>query len=217
VTPMHLFVLGATGRTGRELVAQALQRGHCVTAFVRRPEQSGAPRGGLTMVWGDLLNAEAVGAAMAGHDAVLSAIGPLGLGRTTITRDSVRATLAAMKAVGVRRLLVVGVAALFGDAGLLAGLLRKTFLRNVASDSAAMEWAVKASDLDRTIARAPRLTNGPLTERYDVADDHLPPGAGGTAMISRADLAHFLLDEVEHPTHTRCVVGIAAAKRRRSY
>lgn len=212
MTPMRLFILGATGRTGRELVEQALQRGHRVTAFVRTPQQLGAPRGGLTVVQGDLLNAEAVGAVVAGHDAVLSAIGPPGPGRTTITRDSARATVAAMRAAGVRRLLVVGVAALFDDAGFLAAMLRKTFLRNVASDSAAMEWVVKASDLDWTIARAPRLTNGPLTERYDVADDHLPPGAGGTAMISRADLAHFLLDEVEHPTHARCVVGIAAAK-----
>ena len=209
---MRLFILGATGGTGRELIDQALQRNHRVTAFVRTPQKLSAPREGLTVVQGDLLSAEAVGAALGGHDAVLSAVGPPGPGRTTISRDSARTTVAAMRATGVRRLLIVGVALLFDDAGFLASVFRKTFLRNVANDSAEMEVIVKASNLDWTIARPPRLTNGPLTERYGVADDHLPPGAGGTATISRADVAHFLLDEVEHPAHVRRVVGIASTK-----
>jgi putative NADH-flavin reductase len=209
---MRLFILGATGGTGQELVSQALERRHRVTAFVRSPEKLGAPREGLTVVRGDLLDADALGAALAGQDAVLSAVAPPGPGRTTITRDGARATVAAMSAAGVRRLLVLGVAVLFDDAGLLARMLRKTFLRNVADDSAAMELVVKASRLDWTIVRPPRLTNGPRTGRYGIADDTLPPGAGGTAKISRADVAHFLLDEVERPAHVRRVVGIANTK-----
>jgi putative NADH-flavin reductase len=213
---MHLFILGATGGTGRELVNQALERNHRVTAFVRSPQKLGAAHEGLTVVQGDLLDTEAVGAALAGHDAVLSAIGPPGPGRTTITRDSAQATLAAMRGPGVRRLLIVGVAMLFEDAGIFAWVLRNTFLRNVANDSAEMELVVKASNLDWTIVRPPRLTNGPLTGRYAFSDDHLPPGAGGMATLSRADLAHFLLNEVEQPAHLRRVVGIAygrSAKR----
>jgi len=209
---MRLFILGATGGTGLQLVDQALKRQHRVTAFVRTPHKLGAPREGLTVIQGDLLNAEAVGAALAGHDAVLSAMGPPGPGRTTIAGDSARATAAAMRATGVRRLLVVGVAVLFDDAGIFARVLRKTLLRNVANDSAEMEVIVKASNLDWTIVRPPRLTNGPLTERYGVVDDHLPLGAGGTATVSRADVAHFMLDEVEHPAHLQRVVGIAYTK-----
>jgi putative NADH-flavin reductase len=82
-------------------------------------------------------------------------------------------------------------------------------MRNIAKDSAEMEGIVKSSELDWTIVRPPRLTNGPRTERYGVADDHLPRGAGGAATISRADVAHFLLDEVERSGHLQRVVGIA--------
>jgi putative NADH-flavin reductase len=209
---LRLLILGATGGIGRELVDQALNRQHRVTAFVRNPQKLGPPREGLSVVQGNVLSAEALGNALAGHDAVLSTIGPPGPRRTTITSDSARATLAAMEATGIHRLLIVGVAVLFDDAGIFARLLRKTLLRNVASDSAEMERIVKASHLDWTIVRPPRLTNGPRTERYSIADDHLPRSAGGAATVSRADVAHFLLDELEHPVHVRQIVGIAYTK-----
>jgi putative NADH-flavin reductase len=211
-TSMRLFVLGATGGIGRELANQALERHHRVTAFVRSPQKLGAPRDGLTVIEGDVRSAERMSAALAGHDAVLSALGPPGPGRNTITSDSARATVAAMQAAGVRRLLVVGVAALFPDIGIFGRLLRNTLLHNIADDSAEMERIVQATRLDWTIVRPPRLTNGPRTEHYGVADDHLPKGAGGNATISRADVAHFMLGELEYPAHIRQVVGIAYTK-----
>lgn len=207
--PTRLFILGATGGTGRSLVSQALQRGHSVTAFVRSPQKLAAPRDRLTVVRGDPADAGALRASVVGHDAVLSALGPPGVGPTTIVADAARATVAAMREAGVRRLLVVGVAVLFEDAGLFGAILRRSLLRNVAKDSAEMESIVTASSLDWTIARPPRLTNGPLTGRYSVADGRLPPGAGGGAKISRADVAHFLLDEVARGEHLRRVVGLA--------
>ena len=113
---MQLFVLGATGGTDRELIGQALGRRHRITAFVRN-RQKLAEREGLTVVQGDLLNAEALSVALAGQDAVVSAVGPTGLGRTTIMRDSARVAMQAMKAAGVTRLLILSVAVLFDDAG----------------------------------------------------------------------------------------------------
>jgi len=115
-----------------------------------------------------------------------------------------------MRAAGVRRLLVVGVAVLFEHEGILSVILRRTLLRNVAKDSAEMERVVTASGLDWTIARPPRLTNGPLTRRYGVADDRMPRGARLT--VSRADVAYFLLEELEHRAHLRRIVGIASVK-----
>jgi len=105
---LRLFILCATGGIGRELVDQALYRRHRVTAFVRSPQKL-APREGLTVIQGDVLNAEAVAAALAGHQVVLSAIGPPGPGRTTIVRDSAQATVEAMRATGTLRLLIAGV------------------------------------------------------------------------------------------------------------
>ena len=111
-----------------------------------------------------------------------------------------------MQSAGMRRLLIVSAAILFEDLGLLAAVLRRTLLKNVVIDSGEMERIVTASDLDWTIVRPPRLTNGPLTARYHVADNRFPPGR---QTLSRADVAHFLLDELEHRAHVRHVVGQA--------
>src|SRR6267154_577947 len=202
-----LFVLGATGGTGRALIEQALGRGHRITAFVRSPEKLGPPRDGLTALGGDPRNSDEFRAVLPGHESVLSALGPPGIGPSTLVAVSARSTVAAMRASGVRRLLVVGVAVLFEHDGLMSAIARRTFLRNVAKDHAEMERIVGASGLDWTIARPPRLTNGELTHAYGVADGRMPPGARLT--ISRADVADFLLDEVEHPKHLRQIVGMA--------
>ncbi|MGH7294735.1 MAG: NAD(P)-dependent oxidoreductase [Polyangiaceae bacterium] len=208
----RLFVVGATGGIGKAVVAQALERGHGVTAFVRSPGKLDAARDGLTVLQGNPLDAEALRAVLPGHDAVVSALGPPGPGATTVAADGARSMVAAMQAVGMRRLLAVGVAVLFEDMGLVASILRHTLLRNVAKDSAEMERILRASDLEWTVARPPRLTNGPRTGRYAVADDRMPPGSGGASVMRRADVAHFLLEELEHPAHVLRLVGMVATK-----
>ena len=207
---MRLFILGATGGTGRALIDQALERGHRVTAFVRSPQKLGSPREGVTVLQGDPRSVDELRAALPAHDAVLSALGPPGPGPTTIVGDAARSTVIAMQAAGVRRLLVVGVAVLFEHEGILSAILRRTLLRNVAKDSAEMERVVMASGLDWTIVRPPRLTNGPLTRRYGVSDDRMPRDARLT--VSRADVAHFLLEELEHRAHVHRIVGMASVK-----
>jgi putative NADH-flavin reductase len=203
---MRLFILGATGGTGRQIVTQALARGHQITAFVRAPEKLADLTERLTVCRGDPRDADGLTAALPGHDAVLSALGPPGPARTTILRDSARSLVAAMQTAVVRRLLVVSAAVLFEDAGAFVNLMRQTLLRNVAEDNAAMERHIVASDLAWTIARPPRLTNGRMTGRYRVADDHLPRRG---FLLSRADVAHFLLDELERGAHPRRIVGLA--------
>ena len=202
---MRLLILGATGGTGRALMEQASARGHQVTAFVRSPQKLDAPREGVTVRRGDPLSVTDLRVVLPGHDAVLTAIGPPGPGRTTIFRDSGRSIVEAMSADGVRRLLVVSVAALFEGAGLAVALFRRTLLRNIVIDAAEMERIVTSSDLEWTIVRPPRLTNGPLTKQYRVADGRLPRGR---ILISRADVADFLLDELEESQHLRQIVGM---------
>ncbi|MBV8841131.1 MAG: NAD(P)H-binding protein [Alphaproteobacteria bacterium] len=202
---MRLFILGATGLTGRQLVAQAIAQGHAVTAFVRAPEKLAlAP--GLAVRRGDPRDGAALGAALGGHDAVLSALGPPGPARSTLLRDSARSIVDAMQATSVSRLLVVSAAVLFEDAGAFVTLMRRTLLRNIAEDNAAMERCIAASALDWTIARPPRLTNGRMTGNYRVAEDHLPRRG---FLVSRADVAHFLLGALERGAHRRKIVGVA--------
>ena len=209
---MRLLILGATGGTGRALIRQARERGHEITAFVRSPQKLRALADRVTVRQGDPRSVAELRAALPGHDAVVSALGPPGPGRTTILRAGARSTVEAMQTGGPRRLIVVSAAVLFDDLGVLGWLLRRTLLTNVAEDSAEMERIVMASGLDWTIARPPRLTNGPLTGRYRVENEHLPDRSA-LASISRADVAHFLLSELEHNTYTHHIVGIAGGKR----
>jgi putative NADH-flavin reductase len=202
-----LVVIGATGGIGRAVIEQAKQRGHEVTALARAPEKLGTVADGVNVIRGNPLDAEVVKRALAGHDAVLSALGPPGLAHSTVQQDGARSVVAAMQSLSMRRLLLVSAALLFKDGGLLVAILRNTLLRDVSRDCAEAESIVMGSDLEWTIARPPRLTNGSLTRNYRATDGHMPEGAG--ALLSRADVAHFLLDEVERAQHVRQIVGLA--------
>ncbi len=123
---MRLFVLGATGRTGTEIVDLALTRGHEVTAFVRSPQKI-RPAPALSIVRGDPLRPETIAAALPGHDAVLSAIGPHpgdALRPSTLLTDCARATVTAMAGSDVRRIAIVSAAVLFPEKGLYFRLFR---------------------------------------------------------------------------------------------
>ena len=204
---MRLLILGATGGTGRALLDQASRRGHEVTALVRSPQKLAMAPKSVTVLRGDPLSVAELRMVLPGHDAVLTALGPPGFGRTTIFTDSGRSIIEAMQDGGPRRLLVVSVAALFKDAGPVVAIFRRTLLRNIVADAAEMERVVTSSHLDWTIARPPKLTNGPMTRHYRVADGHQP---GGMPFVSRADVSDFLLNELEQTRHVHQIVGMAA-------
>jgi putative NADH-flavin reductase len=204
---MRLFVLGATGRTGRALLAQATKRGHSVTAFVRSPEKLAELDGRVAVRKGDPRNVEDLRAALRAHDVVVSTLGLPGLGESTVLSDAARAAVGAMEAAGVRRLLVVSAGMLFDGSATVGLILRRTLLRHVATDSARMEQILESSGLDWTIVRPPRLTDGPPAGSYVAADGRMPPDS--RLSMSRQDLASFLLDELERPAHVRGIVGLS--------
>ncbi len=203
---MKIFVLGATGKTGTHVLEQGLARGHRLTAFVRSPEKITAD---VQIVKGDPRDPEAVAAALADHDAVLSCLGPPGLGKSTIVADGARAAVSAMEKTGVRRGIFLSAAVLFRNAGLLVDIVSATFLRNVTNDSGEMERIVRESDLDWTLPRPPRIVQGALTKAYVVEVDRLP---AGRRVVTFADVADFLVEELEHPRYVRQVVGMAAKR-----
>ena len=86
---MNLLVLGATGATGRQVVAQALERGHHVTAFVRNPDRLRKPL--PEVIQGDLADPAAVENALRGRDAVLSALGTRPWRHTDVCSEGTRA------------------------------------------------------------------------------------------------------------------------------
>lgn len=112
---MRLFVIGANGRTGTEIIDLARTRGHEITAFVRSPQKL-KPAPFLNIIRGDPLRPETIAAALSGHDAVLSAIGPHlpdALRPSKLLGDCTRATVQAMAASRIARLAIVSAAVLF--------------------------------------------------------------------------------------------------------
>ncbi len=202
---MRLVVLGATGGIGKYLLEYATARGHEVTAFARAPHKIALKSEKLRVVPGDLLNPGQLADAIAGHDAVLSAFGPETLRRVR-TRELFGGALAkALERSGVRRALVVSSALLFPEQNAIGKLLRATLFRNLLPDMTAMEAALEQDGLEWTILRPPKLTDGPLTRDYSVADGRLPKGM----TISRACVADFMVKEAERPAHVQQIVGLS--------
>ena len=200
---MKLFVIGATGRTGREIVQQALEKGHYVTAFVRSPEGSSLTNERLTVLKGNVVDENQLFEAMQKHDAVLSALGPRKVFKpSSLLHDSALATTRAMSRSGVRRLVILSAAAHFPG---IPNRIVSFALRGHMRDSRAMEAIVQASGLDWTIARPPRLTEENYTSYR--SREGAAPKMGFT--LARKAVAAFMLDASEQQKHFRKIVGIA--------
>jgi uncharacterized protein YbjT (DUF2867 family) len=200
---MKLFVVGASGRTGREVLQQALARGHDVTAFVRSPETITLRNERLTVIEGSAMDEGQLFKAMQNHDAVLSTLGPREVFKpSSLLHDGAVATTRAMHRSGVKRLVVLSAAAHFpGIPNRIAGFI----LRNHMRDSLAMEEIVRGNGLDWTIARPPRLTQGDSSTYR--SREGAAPRMGFT--LARKAVAAFMLDAIEQKKHLRKIVGIA--------
>jgi uncharacterized protein YbjT (DUF2867 family) len=200
---MKLFVIGATGRTGQEIVHQALEKGHQVTAFVRSPEKVTEKHEGLKILKGSSTDEDQLTEALRNQDAVISALGPTDPFKpSSLLHDSAVATTHAMNRAGVKRLVVLSAAAHFPG---FFNRIARYILRNHMQDSYDMEEIVQDSGLEWTIARPPRLTqNDDL--RYRSRED-APPKMG--FVVARKAVASFMLDSIEKKKHLRKVVGIA--------
>jgi len=202
---MKILIVGATRGIGRQLLEQALASGHSVTALARNPQRLAAQHERLRLLKGDILDPGPVAAATAGQDAVCCTIGvKTPWEQAGVFAEGTRQLLQAMKKAGVRRLMcVTGIGA--GDSKGHGGFLYDRIfypllLRAVYADKDRQESLIKASDVDWTIVRPGFLTNGPLTGNYRVLTELTGITAG---RISRADVAHFILNELQSKRHLR--------------
>jgi len=202
---MNVLVFGATGPTGSLVAQQALERGHSVTAFVRDPAGLALRHERLRVVTGDTTrDASAIAEAMRGEEAVVSALGR----RTTLKSGhlierSLRLIVPAMAGAGVRRLMLLsafGVGDSYREAPLVPRIMYRVLLSDIFADKKAGEDLVRQSGLDWTFVYPVLLTDGPLTGRYR-ADEHLE--LHGLPKISRADVAHFIANELEQGAYVR--------------
>lgn len=209
--PMRVLIVGATGGTGRQLVAQALERGCAVTALVRNPLKLQIKHPQLTVIQGDVLDYVSVEAAMRGQEAVVSALGHKRFFYPTrILSEGTRNILRAMQAHGVPRL-VCETSLGIGDSAWRLGLYFTLFVIPVILpfyfwDKARQERIIAASDVEWVIARPGVLNNGDKRGRWRHGSN-----TGNflwTVRISRADVADFMLDQLTSDDYLRSAAGV---------
>ena len=206
---MKVLIFGATGTVGRELVTQGLEKGHIVVAFVRDPSKLAISHANLEIIEGDVLDSAAVDLAVAGHDAVLIALGAGSKGqvRSTGTRNIIQA----MQKSGARRLVCLSTLGVGDSNGnlnffwkyIMFGML----LRAAFADHVSQEDQVIRSGLDWTIVRPAAYTDGERTGNYRHG---FPATEKGLKLkISRADVADFVLAQLTDDSYIRMTPGVS--------
>lgn len=206
---MKLLIFGSTGSTGRQLVEQALEQGHTVTAFARDPSKLEARHDNLKVVQGDAVDYPSVEKAVQGQDVVLCSLGAGAKG--TVRSEGTKNIVRAMEKAGVRRFICqssLGV----GDSRdnlnffwkyiMFGGLLRQAY-----ADHVSQEDYVNQSRLDWIIVRPAAFTDGERTGEYR----HGFSGSDKTAKlkISRADVADFMLKQLTDDTYLHKMPGLS--------
>jgi len=205
---MNIALIGASGRIGSALLAEALARGHQVTALVTNPARL-TPQAGLSVARVDVNDTAALAAQFKGRDAVLSAFS--GHAQPDVRGyyvQGMRSVIAAAKQSALPRLLVVGGAASLEVApgrilldtpefpdqwkGTAAGARD---VLQILRDEPALDWTM--------LSPSAHLEPGPRTGTFRLGSDQLLVGADGQSRISLADYAVALLDELEQPAHSR--------------
>ncbi|MBI2725783.1 MAG: NAD(P)-dependent oxidoreductase [Polaromonas sp.] len=207
---MKIALIGATGFTGAPVLAELLSRGHQVTALARTPEKLQTQKG-LNVVKADVLDEKQVAAAVAGHDAVISAYNP-GWSEPKIHDiflQGSHAILQGIKQAGVKRVLVIGGA---GSLYVAPGVqlvdvpqFPAEYKQGALAARELLNRIEKESTLDWTFISPPiGLAPGERTGKYRVGANDLLPGKGDVpAGISVADLAVAIVDEIEKPQHIK--------------
>lgn len=210
---MNLTVFGSTGGTGQQLIHAALTAGHTVTAAAREPSRIAISHERLRTLGCDVRELGACDDAVAGADAVASALGSAqGRTPTTVYSAGVANILGAMERAGVRRFVGISATPVTppDQVGALERLvvfpLLRRFFGEGYADMARMEQVLRASTADWTVVRPPQLTDRAATGSYRTAiNSHLR----GALRISRADLAAAILDLIDDPRTIRAAVAVA--------
>lgn len=207
----RVVIVGATGGTGRQLVAQALERGLEVTALVRDPSAMQIDHPRLRVVRGDVLDYASVEAAVQGHDAVLSALGhnqyfyP-----TRILSEGTRNLLRAMETHGVTRFVCetsLGIGSSAGRLGIYYTFFVIPFILPFYFwDKTRQERIIAGSKVEWVIVRPGALTNAAKKGSY--RHGHHVGNFLWTVRIPRADVAEFMLNHLEDDTYLGTPVGV---------
>lgn len=200
---MNILIIGATRGIGIELLTQALDRWYQLAALVRNKASLTKDHKNLKVIQGDILDADSVNQAVSGQDAVCVSIGIKPTRKpVSVFSEGTKNVIEAMQRFSVKKLIcVTGIGA--GDSKNHGGFLydrifNPLLLKTVYADKDVQESMVRESGLEWIIVRPGFLTNGPRTGLYRAVTDLTGVTAG---KISRADVAHFILDQLSSPSY----------------
>jgi uncharacterized protein len=210
---MRLLLYGATGTLGQRILAEALDRGHAVTAVARNPDRI-QELPGVTLRQGDVLDTAAVAGLADGQDVLLSAVGPGHGGDPCFLVEVAHSLVAAAERTGVR-LVVLGGAACPADQPGVQLVATSDFSATwlglaLAHRDALSLYRSAPPSLDWTFVRpAATVELGERTGRYRTGGEQLIMDEHGQSRVSAEDLAVAVLDEVEQPCHHRQCFTVA--------
>lgn len=205
---MKIAVFGATGGTGREVVRQALARGHQLTTFVRDPRRLPVLDEGLRMVEGDVLDGVCVEQALVHQEAAIVALGSSDRKNRTVRSEGTANVIRSMQMYNVSRLVVVstgGAGDSYQHAPLVLKFVIKTVLKNTYLDHEQQEQYVRDSGLEWVIVRPAMLTDGPATGRFE---DGFSAHGLPESKVSRADVASFVMEQITSDRYLHQAVSI---------
>ena len=195
---MNILIFGASGKTGRELVSQGLARGHTVTAFIRDPAKLKIQHQKLKVHQGNVADYQLVYDAVKNQDAVLSALGPSKpLRKDKAFVEGIQNIIDAMQKQSVKRIIYesyMGVHENREELGITTRIMA-FIVKNEVEEHEINEAVIQKSNLEWTIVRAPLLTKARFTGKYRDGERILPKSP--FAAISRADVANFMLKELD--------------------
>ena len=207
---MKIAIIGASGQTGAEIIKAALGRDHEIIGVARNPDNISSNDPRVTKRQGDAFDEQSIIDGIAGADVVVTSIGKTNLldKRYMLNTDGHRNVVTAMRRHGINRMLPIS------SFGAAQGIVRKGIRPNIYlflrrkyyGDMNQMEQDVLASGLDVTVTRAPMLHNKEAKHSYIVSEgNELPNGKS----VSRADLAHFILNELERNQYVNKIIALA--------
>lgn len=214
--PVYKFVIvGANGGIGRQCVEHALQAGHLVTAILRNPAKLAIEHPNLKKVSGDVMQPGAFENHFENQDAVISAIGVAGgFGSdkpTALYSQGNANVLKAMEQKGIKRMFLISASAIEISPvlpfyiRLIEKYVVQKLLKHMYTDLLKMEAVIKSSNISWTIIRPPQLTNQAVTGTYRIAINTFLKNC---LKISRADVAHFIINNVANRDTYQATVEI---------
>ncbi|MFB6814534.1 NAD(P)-dependent oxidoreductase [Streptomyces sp. NPDC056347] len=215
----RIVVFGAGGRAGRRAVAEAVARGHRVTAVVRDPDKYRELGGdGVHVVAGDMTRADSVAEVAAGHDVAIGAAARTDVPSTEFYAGAAHALLDGLGRAGVGRLVLLGIGTTLETAPGVAvhdapGTPAEYRAFSLGHAAALDVLRAAETDIDWLVLAPPPVfldDEAPRTGHYRTGDHRVLPDVGGPSGFSYTDLAVALIDEAESPKHHRSLVAVGA-------